>query len=555
MNERNALHDLLRGEEMWGKTSPNKRVPPMVWEGGPEVRAAFLSGYLDTDGCVQKHYLKWYSVNRPLLEDCQVLLESLGIRSTVRTYKVRRSSPRQRVAFDQEEFFADYSHLTISHRIDRRLCRQQLTPRIPRKIEALAKVISDWPDIRVRDAEWDQVVSVTPAGERETVALEVAHTHKHVTAGITTSNTLNLRDEAQERAFIAQLKAMGVPVSDKTLAVNIDMEFDQELERQADESVSKLMATAQAMKKVQDLCDAQNLPYPPELAQHLMATLQLRQGMSQTETAEIQAEVMGDQAGLQIEQIEMQKAMMEQQMAGGQPMLLPGGPPPGQGGPPPGQGGPAPEQSGGPGPGQGGPPAQGPEAPGPGAPGPGNAPMGYYASLNANGPMATPPRADGPAASMGPELPPGVPNPTEIPRNRQRPAESDDNRKFMPAQTTAKRRRTRKGEVVEQLPRRLSKFERGPSSYGASRRATEEQVSQQVERLATVSSWNPGRDPKVADLVKDPNFYRALNATQYMSQIQADWPEIQAGGASESKKLLDDLLDQFFEVFGSWPQF
>ena len=76
-----------------------------------------------------------------------------------------------------------------------------------------------------------------------------------------------------------------------------------------------------------------------------------------------------------------------------------------------------------------------------------------------------------------------------------------------------------------------------------------------MERLATVSSWNPGRDPKVADLVKDPNFYRAQNATQYMSQIQADWPKFQAGGLRSPRKLLDDLLDQVFEVFGSWPQF
>ena len=41
VNERNALHDLLRGEEMWGKTSPNKRNHRQWWEGGPEVRAAF----------------------------------------------------------------------------------------------------------------------------------------------------------------------------------------------------------------------------------------------------------------------------------------------------------------------------------------------------------------------------------------------------------------------------------------------------------------------------------------------------------------------------------
>ena len=65
-----------------------------------------LSGYLDTDGCVQKHYLKWYSVNRPLLEDCQVLLESLGdqVYGTDLQGETVLALVRG-VAFDQEEFF------------------------------------------------------------------------------------------------------------------------------------------------------------------------------------------------------------------------------------------------------------------------------------------------------------------------------------------------------------------------------------------------------------------------------------------------------------------
>lgn len=371
-------------------------------------------------------------------------------------------------------------------------------------------------------------------------------------------STLNLRDEAQERAFISQLKAMGVPVSDKTLAVNIDMEFDQELERQAEESVAKLMATAQAMKKVQDLCDAQNLPYPPELAQHLMSTLQLRQGKTQTELGEAQAVAGEAQAELQADQIEMQKAMMEQQMAGAgmAAMAAPGGPPPTGPDPMP----PGPEQAAmAAQDGELQAPAQGPNvsplsAQGPGAPGPGNPPAGVYASLNGiNGPHGTPPAGTPPSGGVGMELPPGVPEPTEIPRNRQRPVESDTMRSNTPKQVGASRRkRTRKGEEV---PRRLSKFETGPSSYGKALTASEEQVVGQVRRLETVASWDfqPGRHPKVADLVNDPKFYRALNMDSYRGQLQADWPEILAGGATDSKRILDDMLAQFFEIFGVEP--
>ena len=359
-------------------------------------------------------------------------------------------------------------------------------------------------------------------------------------------STLNLRDEAQERAFISQLKAMGVPVSDKTLSVNIDMQFDQELERQAEESVAKLMATAQAMKKVQDLCDQQNLPYPPELAQHLMSTLQLRQGKTQTELGEAQAVAGEAQAELQADQVEMQKTMMEQQMAqGGMAPIgagMPAPPPP----PPEDAEAQAQAQA------QGGEmaaPAQGPNvsplsAQGPAAPGPGNPPAGVYASVrNAginmiNGPHGSPPAGMPPSGGIGPELPPGVPEPSEIPRNRQRPEESDSMRGNTPKQVGA------------------SRFETGPSSYGKSRRASEEDVQNQVRRLETVASWDftPARHPKVADLVNDPKFYRALNMQTYQGQLRADWPEILAGGASDSKQILDDMLAQFYEIFGVEPE-
>jgi len=425
-------------------------------------------------------------------------------------------------------------------------------------------------------------------------------------------STLNLRDEAQERAFISQLKAMGVPVSDKTLAVNIDMEFDQELERQAEESVAKLMATAQAMKKVQDLCDEQNLPYPPELAQHLMSTLQLRQGKTQTELAEAQA-VPGElQAELQADQLEMQKAQMEQQMAGyGMPPAMgqqPGGDPAAAGGDP-GMAG-APQPPGGammaaqgpdplpPGPEQAmfdqglldedaapmgaGPngamvegPAHGPNitalsADGPAASGPGNPPAGYWATAKVgglgeiNGPQGTPPSGSPPQGPAGMELPPGVPEPTEIPRNRQRPAESDTMRSNTPKQVGANRRkRTRKGEDITPGPRPLSKFEAGPSSYGKHLTASEDQVEDQVKRLEVVANWDfsVARHPKVADLVMDPKFYRALNAQTYKGQLQADWPEILAahpdsppGAAADSHRILQDLLAQFYEVFGVEPE-
>lgn len=378
-------------------------------------------------------------------------------------------------------------------------------------------------------------------------------------------STLNLRDEAQERAFIAQLKAMGVPVSDKTLAVNIDMEFSQELERQADESVSKMMATAQAMKKVQTLCDQEDLPYPPELAQHLMSTLQLRQGKSQTELGEAQASAGEAQAELQEEQIEIEKMMMEQQMmqqgvlppsmggpapmpgpGGGMPMLPPGGPADTRSKVPPEDPTTGPQGPGGPG--AGGPGAGGPQAGVPGMGGPGAPPMTLMGALNVQGPSSTGPSGSTPSAGAGPELPPDMPEPTEIPRNRQRPVESDSMRAYQPQKSGGRRKSRAKSE-----PRKPTRFETGPSSYGKHLTASEEQVEEQVRRLESVATHKPRRGISVGELVDDPSFYRATNKQSYLGQIQADWPEIQAGGAPESRRVLDDMLDQYQEIFGVEP--
>jgi hypothetical protein len=173
-----------------------------------------------------------------------------------------------------------------------------------------------------------------------------------------------------------------------------------------------------------------------------------------------------------------------------------------------------------------------------------------------NGPHGFGPAGMPPQGTVGAELPPGVPEPTEIPRNRQRPVESDSMRSNTPKQVGAgRRKRTRKGEE-EAGPRALSKFESGPSSYGKSLTASEEQVQNQVRRLETVASWDfsPARHPRVSDLVGDPKFYRALNMQSYQGQLQADWPEMLAGGADDSRRILDDMLEQFYEIFGVEPE-
>jgi hypothetical protein len=298
-------------------------------------------------------------------------------------------------------------------------------------------------------------------------------------------STLNLRDEATERAFVQQLKAAGVPVSDKMLAINIPVNFKQELERSAEETVQKGLATAQAMNKLQKLCDTQGIPYPPELAEQLSATLQLRQGLAQTEMIEGQTE--------------MQDIQMKQMGAAGQMGILPGVPPPQQ---QPqadmGEEGGGGEEGGQPGVPFGSPPAQ------------------------------TAPSTNGVSANQ-------IPSPVEIPRNRQRPEESDEMRAGAPRAANKK-----------------SRLETGPSSYGRSRYANHERINKAVRRLEAIQKHKAGK--QVEDLVNSSDFYDALHAQQYEDQIRADFPEIVNGGAPQSKRILEDLLDQYSEIFGYYPE-
>lgn len=322
--------------------------------------------------------------------------------------------------------------------------------------------------------------------------------------------TLNLRDETTERQYYIQMKQLGVPMSDKTMAVNVEIETEQELEREAQETVDKGIAKAQAFKKMQDICDLQGLPYPPELAAHLEATLQLRQMLSQTN------------------QLEDQEKMMSQQMAQASPA--------GQAGALPGT------------------------QPAPGMPG--GPPMTDEqmddAQEGAQQGGMMPPMSSGPSGApmMDPTMEAMGGAQAEPAMNRSRPPESDEMRAGAPraaAKTAAQRwaERMHKQGRTEDVNRPPTKFELGPSSVGYSHRARPEDVEAAIQRREMYARHRGA--PLVSHLVKDANFYRMLNATGHRNEIQSDWPEIRAGGAESTRKLLEDLCERYADITGVTP--
>lgn len=76
---------------------------------------------------------------------------------------------------------------------------------------------------------------------------------------------LDLRDEATERQFLQSLRAMGVPVSDEKLMVNVDFEFKDTLDEMQEEMIQKTVAQQMAKLQTYKILRIQGLSVPPEL--------------------------------------------------------------------------------------------------------------------------------------------------------------------------------------------------------------------------------------------------------------------------------------------------
>jgi len=83
--------------------------------------------------------------------------------------------------------------------------------------------------------------------------------------------SMNLRDETIERGFLQQLSAAGFPISLSTLAVNIPIDFDDEVEARKDEKIKTVIAEQQFKRELFNRLMVLQLPIPPEYVQEYQA--------------------------------------------------------------------------------------------------------------------------------------------------------------------------------------------------------------------------------------------------------------------------------------------
>ena len=158
----------------------DKRVPVAVRRGSAGVRAAFLSGLLDTTGHVRgtkdRARVSFRSTNRDMAVDVRQLLANSGIRAGLDTVRARnRKEPESHhvVVSDEHDIASLAGLLTLRGEHGQRLGRVAARPGRGTPDRNIVAIISV-----------ERVRVLQP-----TLAIEVEGAHTHVTGGIITHNT------------------------------------------------------------------------------------------------------------------------------------------------------------------------------------------------------------------------------------------------------------------------------------------------------------------------------------------------------------------------------
>ena len=88
--------------------------------------------------------------------------------------------------------------------------------------------------------------------------------------------SMNLRDESVEREFLQQLKADGFPVSFQTMAVNIEIDFDEEREKVREEKKQVVLEELQYKDELFRQIVAQKLVVPQEMEDEFLRWIELQ---------------------------------------------------------------------------------------------------------------------------------------------------------------------------------------------------------------------------------------------------------------------------------------
>lgn len=155
-------------------TCHTKIIPESVWVGGPDVWAAFLAGYIDTDGCVAnprkgKHGATICCVNGEMRKQLQILFARLGVNASCHSKLVTSVTGKPQLR-----------HLWAL------LSPYMVHTRKLERLEAIAKTeVFKWQ----RANESDKVLKLENKGIQKSISFEMESYQTHSTNGLITHNT------------------------------------------------------------------------------------------------------------------------------------------------------------------------------------------------------------------------------------------------------------------------------------------------------------------------------------------------------------------------------
>ena len=187
-------------------TAFTKRVPGWVFALREDLRLAFLRGFLDADGSVDKKgRISFYSANKALLDDIRHLAMGCGVPVTNSRYDDQTSLPPGAKG-------------PVQTRMWRFTCSDpganaRIGSRDPRYIERIAsgkpfgRKGRSYPNLggdgfTVDGAGLSRIVKISDCGAEPVFDIEVAGTHAFIADGVVSHNSTNNNIEAQDADYV-----------------------------------------------------------------------------------------------------------------------------------------------------------------------------------------------------------------------------------------------------------------------------------------------------------------------------------------------------------------
>jgi hypothetical protein len=124
------------------------------------------------------------------------------------------------------------------------------------------------------DPSWDEINDIQLHQAEPTWSLGISGDHTHITEGLVTHNTFDLRDEATERQFLMGLRSAGLPIPDDKLMIGVTWKGDDYINEYNRDIMKKTIAQQRAKMDTYTALVIQGLPVPMDLKYEVESVLQ-----------------------------------------------------------------------------------------------------------------------------------------------------------------------------------------------------------------------------------------------------------------------------------------